>query len=204
MKIVGLTGMSGSGKTYVLNQIKEQMGSMVSVLSIDNYYKKIEEQEKDINGVENFDLPSAIDHLKLIKDILHLKNGNTLVFPIYQFNNPTKGVEYMNLEPKPLLIVEGIFACYYPELNELVDYSVFIDAEINLTYKRRIQRDITDRNLTVEMVAYQWNNHVLPSYEKYILPFKSKVDFVFVNDGNNKNSIKDLIKSLNQLILKHD
>lgn len=204
MKIIGIAGISGAGKTYIINKIKEKFEASVSVLSMDNYYKKKEEQKKDSNGIENFDLPEGINIINLIKDIRELMNGNILKLKIYQFNNPYKLDEIAIIYPRDILIVEGLFTFHYPKLNELFDFRIFVEADLELTFQRRLKRDIEERNIDSEMVYYQWENHVLPSYYNYILPHKEKSNLVFVNKDKNENSIKDLIKSLNQLILKHD
>ena len=204
MKIIGIAGISGAGKTYIINKIKEEFESNVSVLSMDNYYRKIQEQTKDSNGIENFDLPEAINVENLIKDIKELVNGNVIKLTIYQFNNPNKSEEITSIYPRKILIVEGLFTFHYHQINELFDYRIFVEADLELTLNRRLKRDIEERNIDSKMVYYQWENHVLPSYFKFILPYKEKSDLVFVNEDKNENSIKDLIKSLNQLILKHD
>lgn len=204
MKIIGIAGISGAGKTYIINQILREFNTNVSVLSMDNYYKKKEEQTKDINGIENFDLPEAIEIERLICDIEKLSKGVELKTKVYHFNNPNKSEEIVTIYPRNILVVEGILTFYYPMLQKLLNYKIFVDADLELTFKRRLKRDVEERNIRPEMVYYQWQNHVLPCYFECILPHKYNSDLVFVNEDKNENLIKDLIKSLNQLILKHD
>lgn len=181
--------------------MKEEMGEhQLSILSFDNYYKPLNYQQKDENGVTNFDLPSGVDHLKLLEDIDLLKTGKDILLPTYNFNNPTSDAEIVVISPKPLLLVEGIFVFHFQELFRQLDLKIYVECNHELTLQRRLLRDSIERGIDEKNILYQWHNHVLPSYQKFLEPHKSKSDIVVTNhlEGFEKQvpKIKDLILSL--------
>jgi len=201
VKLIGISGISGSGKTYFINRMKKEVGEhKISVLSFDNYYKALNFQQKDEKGITNFDLPSGVDHLKLLEDISLLKSGREVMLPIYNFNNPISEPKTEIILPKPLLLVEGIFVFHFQELFRQLDLKIYLESNLELTLQRRLMRDAKERGIEVENVLYQWHNHVLPSYQKFLEPHKNKSDIVVSNhqEGFEKQvpKIKDLILSL--------
>ncbi len=194
--IVGITGGSGVGKTTLINLLYAAFENKVSTFSLDNYYLPIEEQQKDENGEVNFDLPTSLNIKNLKRDIHKLTQGEAIEQPIYGFNNPKKGKATQLIEPKELLIVEGLFVMHYPFLNELLDYSVYLTVDKTLQLERRLKRDMTERNYTKEAVLYQWNNHVIPCYDKFVKPYKNQADLIITNNQQFDDNIDVLMDTI--------
>lgn len=190
MLILGISGGSGSGKTTFLHDIKKHFSDdELTVLSQDNYYKPIEEQYIDANGIQNFDLPTSINIDAFVSDIKRLKMGEVVHRDEYTFNNRNQAANKLTFKPSPILVVEGIFIFHEPKIVDLIDLSVLIHASDVVKVIRRIKRDRVERNYPLEDVLYRYENHVLPSFDKYIKPYLDKVDIVI---NNNKNYTKAL------------
>jgi uridine kinase len=187
--IVGITGGSGVGKTTLINGIVDQFKGSIAQISLDNYYLPIENQQKDEKGVVNFDLPTSLDAAALQRDVELLLQNKTVSLKKYHFNHPEKTPEIINIEPKPILIIEGLFVMHFTFLREILDYSVFITVESELQLFRRLKRDIEERNYTKKDIMYQWDHHVMPAYKKYIEPFKSSVDLIISNNDKFDENI---------------
>ena len=180
--IIGITGGSGSGKTRFLKSLLNQFTSdQVCLVSQDNYYKKRDAQPIDENGVKNFDLPDSIDFEEYKNDILALKAGKSISRQEYTFNNPDSTPKQIELSPSKVLVVEGIFVLYYQEIADVLDLKVFIEAKDYIKLKRRIIRDEKERGYDLEDVLYRYEYHVMPTYDKYIKPYKKDADLIIPN-----------------------
>ncbi len=201
--VVGITGGSGSGKTTFIRKIREQLPEKsVCVLSQDEYYRPIEEQMRDEQGIVNFDLPDAIDRKAFAKDIKRLIKGKTVRRKEYTFNNDKATAKDLIFKPAPILIIEGLFVFYYPEINKLLDLRIFLHAKENIKVIRRIKRDRIERNYPLEDVLYRYENHVLPAFEKYILPHKEEADLVINNNTQFNAALQVIIGFLKSRLRK--
>lgn len=177
--IIAMAGGSASGKTTVLNKLAlEYEGRGISFISSDNYYKEQALQSLDEEGEINYDLPSALYVDKLVQDITDLKNGKTILVEEYTFNNPNAQSNLLKYEPRPIIIVEGLFVFHFQALQPLLDYKVLVDAPENVRLERRLKRDAIERGYPEKAVQYQWTNHVLPAYKKYLSPYKSEANLI--------------------------
>lgn len=191
--IVGICGGSGSGKTTLLKRLCLQFSDLQpSVFSMDNYYLPIEEQKLDENGVHNFDLPTALNKEKLVSDLRELAAGSSVVVKEYHFNAPPDKNVLITIDPSSLIIVEGLFLFHFEEVRELIDYSVFIKVDPDVQLDRRLYRDQETRGYSREAILYQWENHVKPCYENYLLPFEEQADFRFRNDARADEDFQEL------------
>ncbi|MCU0392875.1 MAG: uridine kinase [Thermoflexibacter sp.] len=182
--IVGVSGGSGSGKTYFLESLLASFTKdEICLVSQDNYYRPIEEQALDENGWENFDLPDSIDYQLYVDHIKNLRQGEEVHKLEYTFNNQTKIPEMLVFKPLPIILVEGIFVFYYKEISKLIDLKVFIEAKDHIRVKRRIIRDNQERGYDLNDVLYRYEHHVMPAYEKYIEPYKNEADFIIPNNN---------------------
>lgn len=194
--MVGITGGSGSGKTYFLHKLIEQFSKdEVCLISQDNYYKPRQEQHLDDNGIHNFDLPEAIDYLQFIKDIEALHNGETIYREEYTFNNPNKVPKMLEFRPLPIIVVEGLFVLYFPDIVSHLDLKIFIEAKPHIKIKRRILRDNVERGYDLDDVLYRYEHHVMPTYSQFIEPNKDDADFVIPNNQGNMDTALHVLQS---------
>ncbi len=177
-KKIGIVGGSGSGKTTLTIAMQQYFNNQISVLSLDDYYNPLGQQLKDENGHTNFDLPSALNWELFHQHFDLLMAGKTVVINKYQFNNPLAVKEKKIIYPKSLLFVEGIFLSNNLKLFSNLDYIIFLKTTEDLMFKRRMKRDIEERNISVKMIEYQWQNHFLPAYHQYVLNYEKEADFV--------------------------
>ncbi len=199
--IVGITGGSASGKTSFLNRLVHSFSpNDICLISQDNYYKPIEEQPQDMNGVPNFDTPDSIDLQTYKNDIAALKSGKTVERLEYTFNNPNVKPKLLVFNPSPIIIVEGIFVFYFQELAKLLDLKIYIESRESTKLKRRIIRDKVERGYDLDDVLYRWEHHVIPTYEKYISPFKHEADVVIPNNSGFDKGIDVVINYLTQKV----
>lgn len=187
--IVGITGGSASGKTLLLNELKKSFKEdELCIVSQDNYYRPREEQPRDKKGIQNFDKPESIDQQAFAEDVARLKRGETVTRQEYTFNNPKVTPKMLTFKPSSIIVVEGIFVFYLKEVVEQLDLKVFVDAKDFLMLKRRILRDAKERGYDLDDVLYRFDKHVMPTYKKFIKPYKQDADIII---PNNNDSLKN-------------
>lgn len=197
--LIGITGGSGSGKTRIIHELRNQFSEdQLCIISQDEYYRPREVQVWDDAGYQNFDLPQSIDDEAFVRDINLLTNGKEVKKTQYVFNNPKKDPVILTFKPAPVILVEGLFVFYFEEIRALLDLKIFIDAEDVIKLKRRIIRDAGERNYPLEDVLHRYEYHVLPSYRSFILPFKHEADLV-INNHTHYDCALDVISSLIQV-----
>lgn len=196
--VIGITGLSGSGKTYFIERIKEKLQEKVAVISFDDYYKPLHEQKKDENDITNFDLPEALYHQQFHEDLLRLMEDKPVLLKKYNFENYDAPERVDIIEPAPVIIAEGLFVFDFPEIDNLLSCRIFIEADMQLSLNRRLDRDLRERGIPRERSLYQWHNHVMPAWDKHILPHKDRCDLRIFNNGpadENTGRILNLIAS---------
>jgi uridine kinase len=199
--IIGITGGSASGKTFFLNSLLSHFSKEeICLISQDNYYKEISKVPKDENGIENFDLPESIDFRLFAEHINDLKLGKIIKKEEYVFNNAESIAEILIFKPAPIIVVEGIFVFHDPFVSKLLNLKVFIDAKEHIKIRRRIIRDNNERGYDLEDVLYRWENHVAPTYEKFIKPTKQDADIIINNNKHFEKGLKILTSYLNLVL----
>lgn len=189
--LVGITGGSASGKTLFLKSLKEKFGpEEICFISQDDYYKPLDQQVRDENGEVNFDLPESVDLLRFHADLLNLAAGKTIKKQSYNFNNPNEPVEWLDFKPAPIIIIEGLFIFYYNDIFDMLSLKLFVDADEDLKLKRRLQRDVTERNIPQDLVLYQWQYHVQPAFQKYLSPYREMADIIILNNSHFTTSLQ--------------
>ena len=197
--VIGISGISGSGKTFYLNKLKEILAPSICVISFDDYYKPLDEQENDAQGVTNFDLPSALYHERFKEDLLKLIEQHPVLLKKYNFENyeAPETVEIVN--PAPIIVAEGLFVFEFAEVDHLLDMRIFMNADMEISLQRRLARDAAERGIPEDRSLYQWHNHVMPAWENYILPHKNRCDLVIENEGPPEHNLDRIASKLHEL-----
>src|SRR5688572_21993713 len=190
---IGITGGSGSGKTFFIKSLANRFNeNELCLISQDHYYHPRENQKEDERGVKNFDVPESIDFKQFHHDIKILKSGQVLRKQEYTFNNPTSNPKTLEFKPAPIIIIEGLFVQYFPDIEKELDLKIFIEAKDYLKLSRRIRRDNEERGYDLDDVLYRYQNHVMPIYESLIGPLKHRADIVIPNNSQFDKAL-DLI-----------
>lgn len=199
--LIGITGGSASGKTLFINTLINSFSAEdICLVSQDHYYQDKEFQPKDENGIVNFDMPESIDHKAFEKDLNSLLNGKEVSRKEYTFNNKDKESKMLTFRPAPIIVAEGLFAFYKPEYIKLYDLKLFIEASEPIKLLRRINRDNKERGYDINDVLYRYENHVYPTYEKYVKPFQSEADLIVPNHTSFEKALNVLISHLKSLL----
>lgn len=197
--VIGITGGSGSGKTSFIRQIRDHFSvEELCVISQDDYYLPREEQQVDDSGVINFDLPKAIDKKAFVKDVKKLMAGQIVTRQEYTFNNAMVTARELVFLPAPIILVEGLFVFHYKKMRKLLNLKVYLHAKENLKVIRRIKRDRVERNYPLEDVLYRYENHVLPTFERYIKPYMEDADIIINNNRQFNMGLSVIIGYLSQ------
>lgn len=199
--LIGITGGSGSGKTSFISELEAFFTKdELCILSQDNYYISREDQPIDSKGVRNFDTPNSINQEEFARDVALLKNGHVVCRKEYTFNNPNVVAKDLEFRPAPIIVVEGIFVFYLQKVARLLDLKIFIDAEDFLNLKRRIIRDGKERGYDMDDVLYRFEKHVMPTFRKYIMPFRNDADLIIPNNKNFDKGLDVLVGFIKQKI----
>jgi len=196
--VIGVAGGSGSGKTFFLkcflNHFKKEE---ISLLSQDDYYYRVgHTMTAEENKLYNFDLPATIDNHQFLSDIKNLINGDTVFQKEYTFNNPNAEPKLLEIQPAPIVMVEGLFILHFVEIAEILDMKIFIDTNEDIALQRRLKRDLVERGYPKDDVLYKWNNHVMPAFNDYLLPYKEQCDKII---SNNTNVAENIIEITNEI-----
>ena len=198
--VIGITGRSGSGKTTIVRRIKEHYGpSVIAVHTMDNYYKDRPEQYMDDKGYYNFDLPKSFKRSLFHMHLVDLINGKDLQLSQYVFNNEGK-TSILNIPSAPVIIVEGLFIYHYTEIRNLLSFSVLVDLSFEEAFKRRMNRDLMERNYDETEIRHRYMNHVEPAYQDFISPYKSEVDCIISNSDVFKQGENLLFEQIDNIL----
>ena len=193
MLIVGITGGTGSGKTTVVNKIiKKLPEEAVVVIPQDSYYKDNSDIPLEKRQEINFDHPRSIEFKLLIEHIKQLRKGEPVKQPIYSYLTCTRAKETNIVEPKDIIILEGILILTNPELRNLMDVKVYVDADADDRLSRVIMRDIIERGRSVIKVLERYEKTVKPMHLQFIEPTKRYADIIVPQGGNNEVAINIL------------
>jgi len=201
MLIIGIAGGTGSGKTTVVNKICEQFSQEeVAVLSHDSYYNDNSHLSLEERRKKNFDHPDSIEFDLMIEHVKKLKNGEAIEEPVYSFITCTRAEETKRVDPRQVLIVEGILCLTNKALRDLMDIKVFVDCDSDVRLSRVIQRDIQERGRDVEQVLARYQKTVRPSHLQFIEPTKRHADIIVPQGGKNKIAIQILTNHILQTL----
>ena len=193
MIIIGIAGGTGSGKTTVVNKIVEALpeGS-VAVIPQDSYYNDQSNLPLEVRKQTNFDHPNAFDWPLFSHQIEELKAGRAIEQPTYSYITCTRLSETVHVEPKDVIIVEGIMSLYDKTLRDQMDLKIFVDAGADERLLRVIVRDKAERGHPLEMLISKYRNVLKPMHDEFIEPTKQYADIIIPNGGNNEQAIQML------------
>lgn len=183
--IVGIAGGSASGKTTVVNKVKEFFGDNITVIGHDNYYKAHDDMTYEERTQLNYDHPNAFDTERMIEDVKCLKAGCGVEIPVYDYSIHNRSDKTIYIEPQRVVILEGILLLYDARLRDLMDVKIFVDAPADERLVRRIKRDMVERDRSLQSVLSQYQDTVRPMHEQFVEPTKAYADIIIPRGGDN-------------------
>ena len=199
--IIGIAGGTGSGKTTVVKNIVNALPPhYVAVVPLDSYYNDTSEMTEEERHAINFDHPDAFDWKLLAKHVNDLRNGIAIEQPTYSYLLCNRLKETIHVEPKPVIIIEGIMTLLNKRLRDIMDLKVFVDADPDERLIRNIQRDTIDRGRTVSMVVERYLEVLKPMHEQFIEPTKRYADLIIPQGGENEKGIGILCSYIEGLV----
>ena len=199
--IIGISGGTGSGKTRFTKELISRCNSNDLIyISQDSYYKDLSHLSYNDRCQVNFDSPDAIDFKELHEDLKNLLNNNDVNIPVYNYKRHKRMKDSTKLEPRPIIILEGIFSLYKSEIRELIDCKIFVDTPADIRILRRAKRDINKRDRSIESVFSQYIETVRPMHEKFVEPTKTYADIIVMDGGKNKMALDIIDKKLLPMI----
>ena len=199
--VIGICGGTGSGKTTVANKIVDSVGrANVVFLQQDAYYRDLGDMPLEVKRHLNFDHPDALDNDLLINHLRTLKAGESIDQPVYDYSTHSRTNQKRHIDPRPVIIVEGILVFVSAELRSLMDMKVFVDTDADIRFIRRLQRDLEERGRSAKSVMDQYQTTVRPMHLQFVEPSKRYADVIIPEGGSNEVGI-DLITEKIRAIL---
>ena len=186
--VIAIAGISCSGKTTLASHLARVLPG-AAVLPLDAYYRDLSHLSPPQRAAVNFDAPEALDHPLLLDHIQCLARGVGVDRPVYSFKTHTRKETPLRQDPVSHLVVEGLFALYWPELRSLYHLAVFVDAPHALCLERRLERDAAERGRTPRSIRLQYERHVQPMGERYVIPTRPHADVVVSGEADPEDSI---------------
>ena len=191
--VIGIAGGTGSGKTTITQEIAKSLGSHVTVITYDSYYKPHHELSYEERVKLNYDHPNAYDTDMFARDLDALRNGSIVECPVYDYTIHDRSENTLTIHPSKVIIVEGILIFHYEEIRNLMDIKVFVDADADVRILRRITRDVKERGRSLDSVINQYITTVKPMHEAFVEPSKRYADIIIPEGGQNQVALEMLI-----------
>lgn len=195
--VIGIAGGSGSGKTTLMKNIVARFGDDITVLSHDNYYRRHDNLTYEERCQLNYDEPASLETDLMARQLDQLRQGIAIDCPVYDFTVHNRSSETIHIEPRKVIIVEGILIFENKALRDLMDIRVFVDADADIRLCRRVKRDVNKRGRSLESVLEQYQQTVKPMHDKYVEPSK-RYAHILVPEGGKNTVALDLIMNLIQ------
>ena len=191
--VLGVAGGSASGKTTIINKLQDYFGEDIAVISHDAYYKAHPEMTFEERSHLNYDHPDSFESDRMAEDVRKLIKGNAIEMPVYDYVNHNRSTETVRVEPKNVIVMEGILILENKELRDLMDIKIFVDTDADERLMRRIQRDMIERGRSIESIITQYSETVKPMHEEFVEPSKKHADIIIPRGGENAAGLDMLI-----------
>lgn len=199
--VIGIAGGSGSGKTTVAKKILDRVGAdRIAYLQHDSYYKDLRVLSATQHSDVNFDHPNALETELLIEHVITLRDFKPVQVPIYDFANDARKTETFTVEPRNVILVEGILLYVEPELRKLFDVKIFVDTDADIRFIRRLHRDISERGRSTESVIEQYYETVRPMHLEFVEPSKRYADVIIPEGGHNAAALDMVVVRIETLL----
>lgn len=198
--VIGIAGGTGSGKSTLVQKIKEEFRDEIAILSHDFYYKRHDDMSYEDRCALNYDHPNAFDTDLMIEHIRQLKAWTVVERPVYDFSIHNRVDETVAVHPAKVVVAEGILIFENQELRDLCDIKVFIDTDADVRILRRILRDVRERGRTLDSVVSQYLTTVKPMHEQFVEPSKKYVDIIVPEGGYNRVALEMLNERIHALL----
>ena len=183
--VIGIAGGTGSGKTTLMNNLIKTFQEDVTILSHDNYYKRHDDLTYEERCLLNYDEPAALETDLMAQHLEQLRQGQAIDCPVYDFTQHNRSDETIRIEPRKVIIVEGILIFENQPLRDLMDIRIFVDTDSDVRLCRRIKRDVNKRGRSLESVLTQYQETVKPMHEMYVEPSKKYANIIVPEGGKN-------------------
>lgn len=199
--VIGIAGGSGSGKSTVLTRLVELVGRhRVCLLDHDSYYRDLSHLDFDARTAFNFDHPDALETDLMSRQLDELLSWRSIEKPVYDFKNHVRTAEVEVVEPRSVILVEGILVLAEPELCRRMDIRIFVDADDDIRLLRRIKRDIVERGRHIDSVLEQYERTVRPMYLEFVEPSKRRADIIVPRGGHNQIAVEMILSRIEALL----
>ena len=198
--VIGIAGGSGSGKTTLMNNIIAEFGDAVTVLSHDNYYKRHDELTYEERSKLNYDHPDAFDTDMMIDHLKKLRSWQAIDCPTYDYTIHNRAEEVLHIEPRRVIVVEGILIFASKALCDEMDIKIFVDADADVRLCRRIRRDVKKRGRSIDSVIEQYMATVKPMHEQFVEPSKKNANLIVPEGGKNLIALEMIINRIQRHI----
>ena len=203
--LIGITGGTGSGKSTIAREIYKKFGDQcIAMIEQDSYYKDQSHLSFDERIKTNYDHPDAFDTALIVEHLNMLLSQKAIEKPIYDFQAHNRKVETIKLEPRDIVIVEGILILQEPDIRDLLNIKIYVDTDADVRIIRRLIRDINERGRTVDSVINQYLNVVRPMHLQFTEPTKRYADIIIHEGGHNKVAIDIIVANIKQFLQKEE
>ncbi len=197
--IIGIAGGSGSGKSTFTNRLKDEFGDDIAVIYHDNYYRRQDDLPFEERKKVNYDHPDSLETDLLVEHLASLRRGEAVDCPVYDYSMHNRSDRFVRIEPRPIIIAEGILLLSEPRIRDLMDIKIFVEADADERIIRRILRDVKERGRDLDNIVDQYLTTVKPMHYLYVEPTKIKADII-INSGMNDVAFDVIRAKINNIL----
>lgn len=201
--IIGIAGGSGSGKSTFAKRLKEAFPDQISLVSCDNYYIPHDDISLEERAKLNYDAPEALEFDLMVRHLEELKNGQSALCPVYDFTQHTRSSSVIKIEPRPIILIDGILIFHDEALRECMDLKIYVETDADERILRRAKRDMQERGRDLDSVIEQYLTTVKPMHNTYVKPTRIYADII-LNGGKNEQAFTLVKTQIEQLLQEKD